>query len=249
MITYRLRVSEHLAAWLLVQPGYELQARSNRRTGHFAGPRTRTLNQAMHESLHAVEHNAHLLSDALAHQMQTLTYAFAHPSEAVGNLSAGLPHNMSSALDYLTQTFYPARVMPPQENATHALLQQRAVQLWQLSDAGQRYIADDEPGAAPGVSTTEAPAALTVWLKDVIQRSVMWPVPRWPFYLFMAGAMTCLFCSTFCHLLACCNRHVSVVVWRFDYAGALCAAPQSLCLAAWDPLLSFYFEAALARAS
>ena len=48
---------------------------------------------------------------------------------------------------------------------------------------------------------------------------VAWPVQRWPVYVFTAGAMLCLLTSTVCHLFGCCARHVSQVIWRFDYVG------------------------------
>ncbi|KAL3158131.1 hypothetical protein ABBQ32_011728 [Trebouxia sp. C0010 RCD-2024] len=48
---------------------------------------------------------------------------------------------------------------------------------------------------------------------------ITWPVQRWPVYVFTAGAMLCLLTSTVCHLFGCCARHVSQVIWRFDYVG------------------------------
>ncbi len=48
---------------------------------------------------------------------------------------------------------------------------------------------------------------------------ITWPVKRWPVYVFTAGAMACLLTSTVCHLFGCCARHVSQLIWRFDYVG------------------------------
>eukprot|EP00475_Leptophrys_vorax_P006773 TRINITY_DN14232_c0_g1_i1.p1 TRINITY_DN14232_c0_g1~~TRINITY_DN14232_c0_g1_i1.p1 ORF type:complete len:333 (+),score=2.52 TRINITY_DN14232_c0_g1_i1:85-999(+) len=45
------------------------------------------------------------------------------------------------------------------------------------------------------------------------------PITRWPFFLFLFGAMLCLLSSTTCHLLCCHSKEVSQVIWRFDYAG------------------------------
>jgi Haemolysin-III related len=45
-----------------------------------------------------------------------------------------------------------------------------------------------------------------------------WPVHRWPVYVFMAGAMICMLTSSVCHLLGCCDFHLTQVFWRFDYA-------------------------------
>lgn len=38
-----------------------------------------------------------------------------------------------------------------------------------------------------------------------------WPTPRWPVYVFTAGAMVCLFTSSFCHLFGCCSLHFAKV--------------------------------------
>lgn len=48
---------------------------------------------------------------------------------------------------------------------------------------------------------------------------ITWPVKRWPVYVFTAGAMACLLTSTVCHLFGCCAKHVSQLIWRFDYVG------------------------------
>jgi adiponectin receptor len=58
-------------------------------------------------------------------------------------------------------------------------------------------------------------AALLQQLKPILQ----WPVPRWPVYVYFAGAMVCLLTSSTCHLLGCCKQHIAEMVWRFDYAG------------------------------
>lgn len=47
----------------------------------------------------------------------------------------------------------------------------------------------------------------------------VWPVPRWPLYVFMAGAMMCLLTSATCHLLSCCSPELNLLIWRFDYCG------------------------------
>ncbi|KAJ7557664.1 hypothetical protein O6H91_04G005100 [Diphasiastrum complanatum] len=45
------------------------------------------------------------------------------------------------------------------------------------------------------------------------------PVSRWPFYVFMGGAMACLLASSSCHLLSCHSARLSYFMWRVDYAG------------------------------
>ena len=45
------------------------------------------------------------------------------------------------------------------------------------------------------------------------------PAPRWPMYVFLAGAIVCLLFSSTCHTLACVGKRVSSIVWRIDYVG------------------------------
>ncbi|GLI62283.1 hypothetical protein VaNZ11_004845 [Volvox africanus] len=60
---------------------------------------------------------------------------------------------------------------------------------------------------------------LNTLIHEAVSDLLMWPVPRWPVYVFMAGAMICLFLSAVCHLFGCCSRHLAQIIWRFDYAG------------------------------
>jgi adiponectin receptor len=43
--------------------------------------------------------------------------------------------------------------------------------------------------------------------------------PRWPLFVFLAGAMFCLLCSSFCHLLCCHSHSLSLFLVRLDYVG------------------------------
>ncbi|XP_027329687.1 heptahelical transmembrane protein 2 [Abrus precatorius] len=44
-------------------------------------------------------------------------------------------------------------------------------------------------------------------------------IPRWPWFIFLAGGMGCLACSSLSHLLACHSKDFSLFFWRLDYAG------------------------------
>ncbi|XP_043707988.1 heptahelical transmembrane protein 2 [Telopea speciosissima] len=44
-------------------------------------------------------------------------------------------------------------------------------------------------------------------------------LPRWPWFVFLGGAMACLVCSSLSHLLACHSRRLNLFFWRLDYAG------------------------------
>ncbi|EEF33978.1 conserved hypothetical protein [Ricinus communis] len=44
-------------------------------------------------------------------------------------------------------------------------------------------------------------------------------IPRWPWFVFLSGAMGCLICSSISHLLACHSKRFNLFFWRLDYAG------------------------------
>lgn len=44
-------------------------------------------------------------------------------------------------------------------------------------------------------------------------------VPQWPWFVFLAGGMSCLACSSLSHLLACHSKGFNLFFWRLDYAG------------------------------
>lgn len=44
-------------------------------------------------------------------------------------------------------------------------------------------------------------------------------IPRWPWFVFLSGAMGCLVCSSLSHLLACHSKRFHFFFWRLDYAG------------------------------
>lgn len=44
-------------------------------------------------------------------------------------------------------------------------------------------------------------------------------VPRWPWFVFLVGAMCCLVFSSISHLLACHSKRLNLFFWRLDYAG------------------------------
>ncbi|KAD6795030.1 hypothetical protein R6Q59_021065 [Mikania micrantha] len=44
-------------------------------------------------------------------------------------------------------------------------------------------------------------------------------VTRWPFFVFLTGAMFCLLSSSTCHLFGCHSRHLNLQLLQLDYAG------------------------------
>lgn len=67
---------------------------------------------------------------------------------------------------------------------------------------------------------------MTEDLTDIIAPRPKNPITRWPFFVFLVGAMTCLLTSATCHLLSSYSKAVHTVMIRLDYAGiaALIAA-------------------------
>ncbi|KAL6539633.1 hypothetical protein OROHE_011404 [Orobanche hederae] len=45
------------------------------------------------------------------------------------------------------------------------------------------------------------------------------PLPAWPWFVFLSGAMSCLIFSTISHLFACHSKRFYFFFWRLDYAG------------------------------
>ena len=62
------------------------------------------------------------------------------------------------------------------------------------------------------------------------------PAPRWPMYVFLAGACACLSFSGICHTLACVSAQVSSIVWRIDYVGIV-----TLIMASFYPVVYYSF--------
>ncbi|PKA49809.1 hypothetical protein AXF42_Ash004351 [Apostasia shenzhenica] len=62
------------------------------------------------------------------------------------------------------------------------------------------------------------------------------PVPRWPFYLYLAGAMFCLLMSSGCHLLSCHSARTSYLMLRLDFAGI-----SALIVSSFYPLVYYSF--------
>ncbi|OMO54166.1 Hly-III-related protein [Corchorus olitorius] len=45
------------------------------------------------------------------------------------------------------------------------------------------------------------------------------PLPTWPWFVFLSGAMGCLVCSAVSHLFACHSKRFNLFFWRLDYVG------------------------------
>jgi len=74
-------------------------------------------------------------------------------------------------------------------------------------------------------------------LLGMLAGGLQWPTPRWPMYVFCAGAMSCLLLSAFCHLLGCCQKHIAQFIWRLDYTGI-----ALLIVSSFYPMVYYCFQ-------
>ncbi|PKA59903.1 hypothetical protein AXF42_Ash015961 [Apostasia shenzhenica] len=61
-------------------------------------------------------------------------------------------------------------------------------------------------------------------------------ITRWPFYVYLAGAMFCLLMSSACHLLSCHSARTCYLMFRLDYAGI-----SALIVSSFYPLVYYSF--------
>lgn len=61
--------------------------------------------------------------------------------------------------------------------------------------------------------------AQTTPTADVLITASTLMASRWPFFVFLAGSMFCLFTSSTCHLFCCHSHRLNIVLLRFDYVG------------------------------
>lgn len=61
--------------------------------------------------------------------------------------------------------------------------------------------------------------SMTEEVANMIAPLLVRPIPRWPFFAFLGGAMFCLLASSTCHLLSCHSRRLAYIMLRLDYAG------------------------------
>ncbi|KAL5982974.1 Alpha-galactosidase 1 [Asimina triloba] len=67
-------------------------------------------------------------------------------------------------------------------------------------------------------------------MANMIAPLMVRPIPRWPFFAFLGGAMFCLLASSMCHLLACHSKQLSYIMLRIDYAGISALISVITCL-------------------
>ena len=150
--------------------------------------------QPLGDNVHAlssrVSDNVHALEDAIQSQLSHGVHAL---SDGVQALSDGVSHALSDQMHALSD-----RAHALSDNLQH-ISQGVSSNIQDVGHKVQHFLQDH----------------IQARLKTVVQ----WPSPRWPVYVYFAGACVCLLTSCVCHLLGCCEKHISQMVWRFDYAG------------------------------
>lgn len=59
----------------------------------------------------------------------------------------------------------------------------------------------------------------SIFIREVGENGAEATIPRWPWFVFLSGAMCCLICSSLSHLFACHSRRFNFFFWRLDYTG------------------------------
>lgn len=54
---------------------------------------------------------------------------------------------------------------------------------------------------------------------NIVAPLMVGPITRWPFFVFLGGAMFCLLASSICHLFSCHSERLAYIMLRVDYAG------------------------------
>ncbi|XP_077237965.1 heptahelical transmembrane protein1 [Tasmannia lanceolata] len=68
-------------------------------------------------------------------------------------------------------------------------------------------------------SGTDALFDMEKTMSSEISATVSTPATRWPFFVFLAGAMFCLMSSSICHLFGCHSHKLNIFLLRVDYSG------------------------------
>jgi adiponectin receptor len=147
------------------------------------------------------------------HQLpESLSGGLHHLTEAARGLSPGLQqfqHGISERMHTLQEGL---------SERLHGLQEGLQERVHQVSEEITERVHDLQEGFQERVHQISETAA-SQYLYESLAGLLCWPTARWPTFVYMGGAMTCLLLSTVCHLMGCCQKHISQMVWRFDYAG------------------------------
>jgi adiponectin receptor len=131
----------------------------------------------------------------------------------LGDRASGLTHSLQDSICSNSLLHRVQSVGHSLTDNLHSLQESVAHKLHAVESSLQHSAAHLGSGLA------ERAGALQGVLRQQLRPIVTWPTPRWPVYIYFAGACVCMLTSGVCHLLGCCSQHIAEMVWRFDYAG------------------------------
>lgn len=147
----------------------------------------------------------HQLPESLSGGLHQLTEAARGLSPGLQQFQHGISERMHTLQEGLSERL-------------HGLQEGIQERVHQVSEEITERVHDLQEGFQERVHQISE-AAASQYLYDSLAGLLCWPTARWPTFVYMGGAMTCLLLSAVCHLMGCCQKHISQMVWRFDYAG------------------------------
>ncbi|BBN18145.1 adiponectin receptor [Marchantia polymorpha subsp. ruderalis] len=75
------------------------------------------------------------------------------------------------------------------------------------------------PGMMQRMSSFQWNSVTSDELTNLVAPEPQKPISRWPFFVFLSGAMFCLLSSSICHLLLCHSQRVANLLLKLDYIG------------------------------
>lgn len=148
--------------------------------------------------------------------MHTVGEALRHPQATLHSISGFSTHELSTGMQHLRDGFEQSLSTVHASVADNLHTLQALQQSFTGTLASTGHHSDEQLWSLQHVV-----GELKQWVQMVVHKSVMWPVVRWPLYVYMVGAMTCLLLSAVCHLLGSSSYQLHSFIWRLDYAGVL----------------------------
>lgn len=164
----------------------------------------RTLQDVILDSIHGLEAQFQHLPALVSERLNSVGDAILHPKDNLRRISGFCAQSLSDGMQQLRHGV---------GQSLASVSSSASRNLYSLQESMVKEAAS-LPAELHHVSEI-----LESWLHEVVQKAVHWPVARWPLYLYMAGAMTCLLLSAMCHLLGSSSHGLFKYVWRLDYAG------------------------------
>ncbi|GAX73700.1 hypothetical protein CEUSTIGMA_g1152.t1 [Chlamydomonas eustigma] len=169
------------------------------------------IQEGLQEGVHNLQHGVQHLQEGLQEGVHNLQHGVQHLQEG---LQEGV-HNLQHGVQHLQEGI---------SERVHSLQEGISERVHTLHEGFSETVHHLHEGLSGRVHTFQdsvlhmsVPGAAAAY--EALANQLRWPTVRWPTFVFMAGAMICLFLSSLCHLLGCCQVHITKYVWRVDYAG------------------------------